>query len=121
MDPLVCVLDDDQSVRESLLEMLEGLGFGVQVFPSPEDFLASDLVERTSCLVLDIVMPHMSGPDLQRELALRHRRIPIVYITGQADEGLRSRLLEEGAVECLWKPFSDAALLDALNVALRSS
>ena len=118
--PLVCVVDDDASVRESLPDMLQGLGFAVQTFPSAQDFLASDWVDRTSCLLLDIVMPGMSGPELQQELAARRKGIPIIFITGQADEGLRSRLLEQGAVECLWKPFSEAALVKALDLALRS-
>ncbi len=116
---LVAVVDDDESVRESLPDLLREFGFAVQAFSSAEEFLASDSVDHTKCLILDIAMPGMSGPDLQRELTLRQQKIPIVFITAQQDETVRPRLLEQGAVECLFKPFSDTALLEALNSALR--
>jgi FixJ family two-component response regulator len=116
---LVSVVDDDESVRESLPDLLRELGFAVQAFSSAEEFLASDCVCRTRCLILDIAMPGMSGPDLQRELTLRRKEIPIVFITAHRDETVRPRLLEQGAVECLFKPFSDTALLGALEAALR--
>ena len=116
---LVSVVDDDDSVRESLPDLLMEFGFDVQAFSSAEEFLTSDCVGRTRCLILDIAMPGMSGPDLQRELTLRGQEIPIVFITARADEGVRPRVLELGAVECLFKPFSETALLAALNVALR--
>jgi FixJ family two-component response regulator len=115
---LVSVVDDDESVRESLPDLLREFGFEAQAFASAEDFLASDYVGQTRCLILDIAMPGMSGPDLQRELALRRHEIPIVFITAHKDESVRPRVLEQGAVECLFKPFSDTALLDALNAAL---
>ena len=118
---LVSVVDDDESVRESLPDMLKELGFAAQAFSSPEDFLASDYVDKTGCLILDVVMLGMSGPDLQRELRLRGQAIPIVFITAQADLDLRRRLIEDGATECLFKPFSEAALLAAVNGALGSS
>jgi FixJ family two-component response regulator len=117
--PLVSVVDDDESVRESLPDLLRELGYSVRAFSSAEEFLASDCVGETRCLILDIAMPNMSGPDLQRELTLRAREIPIVFITAQADETLRPRSLEQGAVECLFKPFSDTALFEALNAAFR--
>ena len=116
---LVSVVDDDESVRESLPDLLREFGFQVQAFASAEAFLASDCVDSTRCLILDIVMPGMSGPDLQRELALRQRPIPIVFITAQTDESVRRRMLERGAVECLYKPFSDTALQQAIEAALR--
>jgi FixJ family two-component response regulator len=116
---LVSVVDDDDSVRESLPDLLIEFGFDVQAFSSAEEFLTSDCVGRTRCLILDIAMPGMSGPDLQRELTLRGHEIPIVFITARADEGVRPRVLELGAVECLFKPFSETALLEALNAALR--
>lgn len=116
---LVSVVDDDESVRESLPDLLRQLGFAAEAFSSAEAFLASEFVARTSCLILDIAMPGMSGPDLQRELTIRRRKIPIVFITANGDSAVRPRLLAEGAVECLFKPFSEAALLDALNAALR--
>jgi FixJ family two-component response regulator len=116
---LVSVVDDDESVRESLPDLLRELGFAVEAFASAEEFLASDCVGHTRCLILDIAMPGMTGPDLQRELALRRQEIPIVFITAHGDETVRPRMLEQGAVECLFKPFSDTALRDALNAAFR--
>jgi FixJ family two-component response regulator len=118
---LVSVVDDDVSVRESLPDLLREFGFAVRAFSSAEAFLASDCVGQTKCLILDIAMPGMTGPGLQQELKLRRQEIPIVFITAQRDEAVRSRILEQGAVECLFKPFSDTALLRALNVALRVS
>ena len=119
MRSLVSVVDDDVSVRESLPDLLRVLGFAVQAFASAEEFLASDCVAHTRCLILDIAMPGMSGPDLQVELTRRRQDIPIVCITGRDNETARSRALELGAVECLFKPFSDTALLQAVNAALR--
>jgi len=119
MRSLVSVVDDDQSVRESLPTLLRAFGFAAEAFSSAEDFLASDCLSTTGCLILDIAMPGMSGPDLQMELKLRRRDIPIVFITAQDDETIRPWLMERGAVECLIKPFSDHALLGALNIALK--
>jgi FixJ family two-component response regulator len=116
---LVSVVDDDESVRESLLDLLRETGFAVQVFSSAEEFLASDFISLTQCLIVDIAMPGMSGPQLQEELARRQRTIPIVFITAQKDEIVRPCLIARGAVDCLFKPFSDTALLSALNAALR--
>ena len=99
--------------------MIRQFGFDVEAFASAEAFLASEFVNDTRCLVLDIAMPGMSGTDLQRELATRRETIPIVFITASGDRTVRRRLLAEGAVECLFKPFSETALLDALNAALR--
>jgi FixJ family two-component response regulator len=119
--PLVSVVDDDESVRESLPDLLREFGFTAQAFSSAEDFLASDYTSQTQCLILDIAMPGMSGPELQRELRLRGQLIPIVFITAQRDESMRPRLLAEGAVELLFKPFSETALFNAINGALRTS
>jgi FixJ family two-component response regulator len=116
---LVSVVDDDVSVRESLPDLLRQFGFAAEAFSSAEAFLASDTVSRTSCLILDLALPGMSGPDLQQELTRLRPEIPIVFITAHGDETLRPRLLVRSAVACLFKPFSDAALLDALNTALR--
>ena len=118
MHPLVSVVDDDQSVRESLPDLLREFGFAVAVFSSAKEFLASDSVGKTQCLILDIAMPGMSGPDLQQELMLRRQKIPIVFITALRDEMIGPRLLEKGAAAYLLKPFSEAALMDAVNVAL---
>ncbi len=118
---LVAVIDDDDSVRESLPDLLGEFGFAVHTFGSAEEFLAAGDLALTRCLILDVAMPGMSGPDLQRELRRRGLKIPIVFITAHADEAIRPRLLKEGAVECLFKPFSEAALLEALNTALRAA
>lgn len=117
---LVSVVDDDLSVRESLPDLLRQLGFAARAFSSAEEFLASDCVGQTGCLILDVAMPGMSGPDLQRELIRRRQKIPIVFITAHGGETVRPRVIEEGAVECLFKPFSDTALLEALQAALRA-
>lgn len=121
MHPLVSVVDDDESVRESLPDLLRAFGFSVNAFSSAEEFLASGDIDNTSCLVLDVAMPGMTGPELQRELARRGQTIPIVYITAHRDETIRPRLIEQGAVECLFKPFSDAALQAALSSAISGS
>src|SRR5438034_4286405 len=115
---LVSVVDDDQSVRESLPDLLRHFGFAVQAFSSAEAFLASEFVSVTRCLILDVTLVGMSGPDLQRELIRRRQAIPTVFITAHGDTSVRSRLLALGATECLFKPFSDDALLDALTKAL---
>lgn len=115
---LVSVVDDDESVRESLPDLLSDFGFAARVFSSAEDFLSSDAVTKTKCLVLDIAMPGMSGPELHRELKRRRVAMPVIFITAGRDEVVRSRMLGEGAVECLFKPFSDTALLLALNKAI---
>ena len=119
--PLISVVDDDESVRESLPDLLKEFGFEAQTFSSAEDFLASESIAETKCLVLDVAMPGMSGPDLQQELKLREQSIPIVFITAQRDATVRPRLIAQGAVECLFKPFEPTDLLEALNTALRVS
>jgi len=117
--PLITVIDDDESVRESLPDLLKEFGFETQAFSSAEDFLASQSIAETRCLVLDVAMPGMTGPDLQRELSRRDQSIPIVFITAQRDETVRPRLIAQGAVDCLFKPFEPTDLLQALNTALR--
>jgi FixJ family two-component response regulator len=118
---LVVVVDDDESVRESLPDLLLEFGFAARAFASAEEFLASDCVSQTSCLVLDIAMPGMSGPDLQRVLTRSGQEIPIVFVTAHADESIRPRLLQQAAVECLFKPFSETALLAAISSAMRAA
>jgi FixJ family two-component response regulator len=117
--PLVSVVDDDESVRESLPDLLGEFGFAARAFSSAEEFLASDCVDQTRCLILDVAMPGMSGPELQRELKLRRPEIPIVFITAQREDTVRPQVIEQGAIDCLLKPFSDTALLEAINSALR--
>jgi FixJ family two-component response regulator len=115
----IAVVDDDESVRESLPDLLREFGYEAEAFSSAEDFLASDRLIQTKCLILDIAMPGMSGLDLQEELIRRQNRIPLVFITAHGDEAMRVRLRERGAIECLLKPFSDTALLQALNTAFQ--
>src|SRR6188768_865800 len=116
--PLVSVVDDDESVRESLPDLLRELGYCADAFSSAEEFLDSDPIGRTKCLILDMSMPGMTGPELQRELSRRDANIPTIFITAHAYDGVRPVLLAQGAVECLFKPFSETALLDALRAAL---
>ena len=115
---LVSVVDDDESVRESLPDLLRQFGYAARAFSSSEAFLASGIVTETSCLILDVALPGMSGPDLHQELRRRGQDIPTIFITAQGDSSLGPRLVARGAVACLFKPFSDTALLDALNAAL---
>ncbi|MBZ9866391.1 response regulator [Mesorhizobium sp. CA15] len=117
---LISVVDDDRSVRESLPDLLKEFGFSVKTFSSANEFLISDSIDETRCLILDVAMPGMTGPELQLELARRGQLIPIVYITARKDSTVRPRLMEQGAVECLFKPFSDRALQAALSSALRA-
>jgi FixJ family two-component response regulator len=121
MRPLVSVVDDDESVRESLPDLLREFGFAVQAFSSAEEFLASEYVGQTRCLILDIAMPGMTGPELQLELARRGNAIPVVFITAHVDEAVRQSLIGRGAVDCLFKPFTETALLEAIQSALRRS
>jgi FixJ family two-component response regulator len=116
---LVSVVDDDPSVRESLPTLLGAFGFEARVFSSGEEFLGSGYFDKTRCLILDINMPGMTGPDLQRELKNRGQVIPIVFITADEDVAIRTRLLEAGAVECLFKPFTHTSLREALDAAIR--
>jgi FixJ family two-component response regulator len=118
--PLVSVVDDDESVRESLPDLLKEFGYTAKAFSSAEEFLSSGYVEKTRCLIADIAMPGMSGPDLQSELKRREHRIPTIFITALGLERVRADLMEQGAVACLSKPFSDEALLKALDIGLGS-
>lgn len=115
---LVSIVDDDESVRESLPDLLKELGFISQTFSSADEFIAANRTAQTKCLILDIAMPGMSGPELQQELKRCEINIPIIFITARRDETVRSRLIEQGAVAYLIKPFSESALLEALNSAL---
>jgi len=116
--PHVAIVDDDESVRESLPDMLRELGYAPRAFASAEEFLASDHILDARCLILDIAMPGMSGPELHRELILQGHTIPVIFITALVDKALRGRVLQQGAVACLTKPFSEQDLREALAVAL---
>jgi FixJ family two-component response regulator len=116
---LVAVIDDDESVRESLPDLLRECGYAVATFASSEEFLASGDLGGTRCLILDVAMPGMSGPELHRELQRRGGTIPVVFITAHNDDAVRPRLLAQGAVDCLFKPFTEGALLEAIQTAVR--
>jgi FixJ family two-component response regulator len=117
---LSVVVDDDESVRESLPDLLREFGFAARAFSSAKEFLSSGCVDETGCLILDIAMPGMSGPELYQELKRRGQKIPVIFITGQTDETIRDRVLRQGASGFLLKPFSDAALLGAIKTALQA-
>src|SRR4051794_25533951 len=107
---LISVVDDDESVRESLPDLLKEFGFEARTFSSAEESLASDWINRSGCLILDIAMPGMSGLDLQLELRRRGQKIPTIFITGQPDGALRTRAFEGGAASFLLKPFDETEL-----------
>ena len=116
--PLISVVDDNDAVRESLKGLIRSVGFAIEVFPSAAKFLNSDHLDDTHCLILDVRMPGMSGLELQRRLVKSNRNIPIIFITALGDDTARSEALKEGAVDYLFKPFSEQALLKAINAAL---
>ena len=118
---LSVVVDDDESVRESLPDLLREFGFAARAFSSAKEFLSSGCIDETGCLILDIAMPGMSGAELYQELKRRGQEIPVIFITGQTDEAIRARVLKQGAAGFLLKPFSDEALLAAIEAALHSS
>ena len=115
---LLSVVDDDEMLRESLPELLREFGFAARAFSSGQEFLSSNYVDETRCLILDVAMPEMSGLDLQQELKRRGQAIPIIFISGQKDEDVRKQAFRQGAVRFLYKPFSDSDLLEAVNAAL---
>lgn len=117
---LVSLVDDDESVRESVPDLLRLSGFSVRAFSSAREFLGSEVVSQTGCLILDVAMPEMSGPELLLELRRRGQQVPVVFITAQAGDTIRSHLMAQGAVECLFKPLSEEAILEALGTALKS-
>jgi len=117
--PMISVVDDDESLRRSLSNLLRSVGFGVETFASADEFLRSAQRENTGCLVLDLQMPGMSGLDLLRQLAFRDSRIRVVILTAHGDEETRRRSLQAGTVAFLDKPFHSDALLDAVRAAVR--
>ena len=119
--PLLSVVDDDESIRGSVPGLIEEFGYAARAFSSAEEFLSSGAIDETSCLILDIAMPGMSGPELHLELKRRGEKVPVIFITGQKDEAIRTRLLKQGAAGFLLKPFSDTALLEAIKTALQAT
>lgn len=116
--PLISVVDDNDAVRESLKGLIRSVGFAVEDFPSAEKFLNSDHLYDTHCLILDVRMPGMGGLELRRRLVRSNSNIPIIFITAHGDEAARSKALKDGAADYLFKPFSEQALLNAINAAL---
>jgi FixJ family two-component response regulator len=116
--PVVSVVDDDESVREALPDLLRTFGFDARAFASAGAFLASDDMDQTSCLILDVSMPGMTGPELHRELIQRKKTIPVIFITANGHPAVRQRMIDQGAADCLFKPFSETILMDAINSAL---
>jgi FixJ family two-component response regulator len=117
---MISIIDDDDSVRESLRRLMRSVGFAVNVFASAEEFLDSDRLRNTDCLILDVRLPGMSGLELQRHLATSHSDIPIIFITSYEDDDVRARALNAGAVDYFLKPFNDENLLDAIEAVLKS-
>ena len=116
---LISVVEDDASVRESLQCLIRSFGFAVEAFASSEEFLTSDRLRDTRCLILDVRMPGMNGIELKRRLVASHREIPVIFITAHGDEAARSQALRDGAVAYLLKPFTEEALLSAIHAALK--
>jgi len=115
---LISIVDDDASVRESLQCLIRSFGFAVEAFPSAEEFLNSDHLLNTRCMILDVRMPGMNGLELQRRVVASHRDVPVIFITAHGDEAARSQALKNGAVDYLLKPFPEEALLHAIHAAL---
>ena len=117
--PLIAVVDDDESVRESLPDLLRELGYEARAFASAGEFLASRSLGTIDCLILDVAMPGMSGPELYSDLIRQGEKVPVIFITAQGDRSLRTALRKKGAVEVLFKPYSEQILRDALDLALQ--
>ena len=117
---LVVVVDDDDSIRSAVQDLLDAVGLPARAFESAEEFLRSGKQQETACLIADIRMPGMSGLELQAQLNAEHCRIPIIFITAHGDEKMRMQALRAGAVEFMAKPFNDEALLESVRAALES-
>jgi len=119
--PLISIVDDDESMRESTEGLVRSLGYQVATFASAEEFLKSDLVDNTSCLIADVQMPGLSGVELQRCLIAQGVHMPTIFITAFPEEGTRLRAMTAGAVGYLGKPFSEESLVRCLESALGCS
>ena len=117
--PLIAIVDDDDSLRSSLGNLLRSVGLRVQEFPSANAFLSGHDARETACLILDVRMPGTNGLELQRHIAVANWRLPIVFITSHTDDDARSTAVDAGAVAFLNKPFREQAILDAIDAALR--
>ena len=120
-DPMICIVDDDDFVRESLRDLIESLGYDVAVFESGERFLEAACLTDTSCLITDLQMPGLSGLDLQDRLIADGHRIPVICVTAFQDEKFRVRAMTAGAVGFLSKPLDESLLISCLESALSPS
>ena len=116
---LFSIVDDDESMREAIESLIESLGFRAETFASTEEFVQCDHLRQIACLILDVHLPGMSGLELQRQLSIATYNFPIIFITGRGDDRMREHALKAGAVEFLYKPFSNEALLTAVRSALK--
>jgi FixJ family two-component response regulator len=119
--PLISVVDDDVLMQESTTRLLRSFKFNVKALASAEEFLNSDDLAETACLILDLRLPGMSGLELQRQLISQNRCMPIIFVTAQGDETQQTQALAAGAVAFLYKPFDEHDLLNAINSALGNS
>jgi FixJ family two-component response regulator len=117
--PVISIVDDDESVREATNAVIRSLGYATATFASAEEYLGSDRVRDTSCLITDVQMPGMSGVELQDRLIAGGQRIPVIFITAFPEENIRARALEAGAFGFLSKPFNDECLIACLDEALK--
>ena len=118
--PLVSIVDDDESIREAAKGLVRSLGYSAVAFGSAEEFLGSDHLGDTSCLITDVQMPGLSGVELQRQLSEQGHSMPIIFITAFPEERIRKEVLETGAIDYLSKPFSEESLIGCLDTALKS-
>jgi FixJ family two-component response regulator len=117
-DHMISIVDDDESVREATKGLVRSLGYAAATFASAEEFLTSDRIHATSCVIADVQMPGLSGIDLQHRLVAQGLRLPVIFVTAFPDERTRRRAIDAGAVDYLSKPFSDEQLVSCLNTAL---
>mgnify|MGYP001186287507 CR=1 FL=1 len=118
--PLIVVVDDDESMREALQSLLKSIGMCTAIFASAEDFLSSDKLYESDCLILDVRMPGMNGWELQQKLVAENRGIPIIFISAYSEADEKNRAITAGAIDFLVKPFSEEELLDAVGAACKS-
>ena len=116
--PTISIVDDDAPVREAIRRLIKSVGLNARAYASAEDFLSADDAHDTSCLILDVQMPGMSGLELQQRLLGSGNQIPIIFVSARSDDHIREQALGAGAVDFLFKPFSEEALVDAVHAAL---
>jgi FixJ family two-component response regulator len=116
---VISIVDDDPSIREAMLGLVRSLGFEAVTFPSAEDFLQSEQIDGTTCLITDLQMPGLSGVELQSQLISRGSSVPIIFVTASPERGIEAQVRSAGAVGFLNKPFDDRTLIECLDHALR--